>query len=216
MDYVKKYKLTKDDFWELKQGGKTVTIITHDACEKIAEKEGITFEPPTVVGYTPTIRKENGDIRSEKNRWGKEVGKDKFSKVQVEKGEVMFIVTGKLGEKTEWATGEANANNCTAPYYGAMAEKRGKDRVILKLIGAYNNGWYSDVESNDFSRRNVEQKNIDQESLGNCKSCGKPNALSKKGNVYCSAFCWEKKKEEKTVTSEQPTKQDAKVEDLPF
>ncbi len=29
-----------------------------------------------------------------------------------------------------------------------------------------------------------------QKSLGTCKKCGSPNALSKSGNVYCSAKCW--------------------------
>ena len=33
-----KYSLTKDDFWEMKRGGKSMWILTHDACEKIAYK----------------------------------------------------------------------------------------------------------------------------------------------------------------------------------
>ena len=31
------YNLQPEDFWQLRRGGKTITIITHNACEKIAE-----------------------------------------------------------------------------------------------------------------------------------------------------------------------------------
>jgi len=37
-------------------------------------------------------------------------------------------------------------------YLLAMGEKRGKDRIILKLINAYEYGIYSDVEADDFAR----------------------------------------------------------------
>jgi hypothetical protein len=30
----------------------------------------------------------------------------------------------------------------------------------------------------------------EKKDLGVCKNCGAPNALSKVGNVYCSAKCW--------------------------
>ena len=38
-----KYNLTKDDFWEMKRGNRSMWILTHDACERIAYKEGIIF-----------------------------------------------------------------------------------------------------------------------------------------------------------------------------
>ena len=47
-------------------------------------------------------------------------------------------------------TGEASPNNCKAPYPFAMAEKRLKDRLILKLINAYEYGIYSDPEADNF------------------------------------------------------------------
>ena len=52
-----------------------------------------------------------------------------------------------------WTTGEANSLNCTAEYYLAMAEKRAKDRLILKLINAYEYGIYSDVEADNFVKK---------------------------------------------------------------
>ena len=44
-----------------------------------------------------------------------------------------------------------NGKNTKMPYWWAMAEKRGKDRVILKLINAYEKGLYSSVESDEAS-----------------------------------------------------------------
>jgi hypothetical protein len=53
-----------------------------------------------------------------------------------------MIVTGKLGERVEWATGETNPTNYHVKgkqpaYPWAMSEKRAKDRVILKLVGIH-------------------------------------------------------------------------------
>ena len=45
---AEKYKLSKDDFWELKRGTRSLWIITHDACEKIAAQENIQFGAPTI------------------------------------------------------------------------------------------------------------------------------------------------------------------------
>ena len=53
--------------------------------------------------------------------------------------------------KSEWSFGEANASNTKMPYWWAMAEKRGKDRVILKLINAYEKGLYSEVEADEWN-----------------------------------------------------------------
>ncbi len=48
---------------------------------------------------------------------------------------IAICVTGELKERVEWSIGEAAPKNCKNVYYWAMAEKRAKDRVILKLIG---------------------------------------------------------------------------------
>jgi hypothetical protein len=89
-------------------------VIYHKTLERIAAQAGIVFEPPTI-------------IRSERD-------------------EAVILVTGRLpgakpgAERVEWSLGEALVNvnyrvsGKQAAYVYAMAEKRGKDRVILKLI----------------------------------------------------------------------------------
>ena len=114
----KKYNLTKEDYWQESRSKKW--IISHDACEKIADMEGIIFGPPQV-------------LNSEQNF-------------------VRMVISGKKGEVLMWSIGEADNKNCKNLYFGAMAEKRGKDRVILKLINAYEYGIYSDVEADNFQK----------------------------------------------------------------
>lgn len=53
-----------------------------------------------------------------------------------------MIVTGKMGDRVEWATGETNTTNYSVvgkqpAYPWAMSEKRAKDRVVLKLVGIH-------------------------------------------------------------------------------
>ena len=114
----KKYNLTKEDYWQESRSKKW--IISHDACEKIADMEGIIFGPPQI-------------LNSEQNF-------------------VRMVISGKKGEVLMWSIGEADNKNCKNLYFGAMAEKRGKDRVILKLINAYEYGIYSDVEADNFQK----------------------------------------------------------------
>ena len=52
-------------------------------------------------------------------------------------GVVAMCVFGKLGERSEWSVGEASPKNNRNAYPYAMAEKRGKDRVILKLLNTH-------------------------------------------------------------------------------
>ena len=154
-ELAEKYELGKDDFWELrKNSGKW--IITHDACEKIAVTEGIIFEPMEVISYIPTIITENGE-KVQQVRYGRESWKPAWAGTcQKKTGDVALLITGYKADNPDYkvqTTGEANALNCTAEYYFAMAEKRGKDRLILKLINAYEYGIYSDVEAEDFTKR---------------------------------------------------------------
>ena len=120
-EIAQKYDLSKDDFWELKRGTKSMWIITHDACEKIAAKENIQFGAPTIY------RDSNQDVA--------------------------IVGDAKRGNKVIWSTGEASPKNCKAPYMFAMAEKRLKDRLILKLINAYEYGIYSDSEADNFKKQ---------------------------------------------------------------
>jgi len=67
--------------------------------------------------------------------------------------EVVLLVSGFLSKGgSEWSFGEVSSNNNKNAYPFAMAEKRGKDRVILKLAKLSELGVHSDVESDDFNK----------------------------------------------------------------
>ncbi|MCK5018388.1 MAG: hypothetical protein KAS32_15120, partial [Candidatus Peribacteraceae bacterium] len=112
---------------------------THDACERIAKEEKMIFGIPKI--YTNDF-----DFNDKKHK----IIKKQFSVAML--GDVW--VKGKETE-TIWTTGEASADNCKNTYYWAMCEKRLKDRLTLKRIGAYEHGIYSDVES-DFEEDTPE------------------------------------------------------------
>jgi len=83
---------------------------------------------------------------------------------------VRLLITMKLGEKTISTIGEADRKNCHSQYLGAMSEKRGYDRAVLKLIHAYEYGISSEVEADDFAKPDSytitdEQKTKYQELL---------------------------------------------------
>ena len=64
-----------------------------------------------------------------------------------------FLITMKDRKgKAVTTVGEASKANCKNAYYGAMAEKWGIDRAVLKLINAYEYGIYSEVEADDFKK----------------------------------------------------------------
>lgn len=75
--------------------------------------------------------------------------------IRAEGDEAVILVEGQLGDHVEWSIGEAKINvnyrvaGRQAAYVYAMAEKRGKDRVILKLIGLHGL-LYSEDEADDF------------------------------------------------------------------
>ena len=80
-------------------------VILHSACEKVAIKDGIKSLDLEII-----------EINSEK-------------RIAVMK------CSGKLKDRTEVSFGESNPKNTMSAYPVAMAEKRAKDRVILKLVG---------------------------------------------------------------------------------
>lgn len=94
-------------------------VVYHHVLEQIAVKANITFDAPHIVQA------------------------DGLNKVAA------ICVTGNMGDKTEWSIGEAAPANNKNAYPFAMAEKRGKDRVILKLIGLHGIA-YSEEEADDF------------------------------------------------------------------
>lgn len=78
---------------------------------------------------------------------------------KTESGIAVLAVTGKMGDRVEWATGEASPKNNKNSYPWAMAEKRAKDRVVLKLVGIHGLV-YSEDEADDFK----EQRTTDRRS----------------------------------------------------
>lgn len=94
-------------------------VIYHKHCELIAAKAGIVFDAPQI------IEAKSGD------------------KI------VAICAVGRMGDRCEWSIGEAAPGNNKNAYPYAMAEKRAKDRVILKLVGlsAY---LYSEDEADSF------------------------------------------------------------------
>lgn len=64
-------------------------------------------------------------------------------------GIAVMVASGKMGTRVEWATGEASPKNNKNAYPWAMAEKRAKDRVVLKLVGIHGLV-YSEDEADDF------------------------------------------------------------------
>tara|TARA_Y100001938_G_scaffold141482_1_gene211315 strand:- start:1699 stop:2301 length:603 start_codon:yes stop_codon:yes gene_type:complete len=75
---------------------------------------------------------------------------------------VRFLVSMKKGDKVVTSVGEADTKNCRNAYLGCMAEKRGIDRCVLKLINAYQYGIYSDVEADNFARPQYEHRTEEQ------------------------------------------------------
>lgn len=103
----KQYGLADDAFWELPQKRGT-WVAKHSALEAVAVAAKIEFMPPQVI-------EANGA-----------------------NGACAMVVEGRTEDgRTEWSTGEASPKNNKNSYPWAMAEKRAKDRVILKLVGLH-------------------------------------------------------------------------------
>ena len=100
-------------------------VIYHKALERIAAQAQIRFDPPTIV--------------------------------RAERDEAVILVSGRMGERLEWSIGEAlvgvnyRISGKQAAYVYAMAEKRAKDRVILKLIELHGLV-YSEEEADEFKQ----------------------------------------------------------------
>lgn len=93
--------------------------VKHAALEVVAAKAKITFEMPQI------IEADGGN------------------------GVAALCVRGTMGDRSEWSIGEASPKSNRNAYPWAMAEKRAKDRVILKLVGLHGLA-YSEDEADDF------------------------------------------------------------------
>lgn len=94
-------------------------VVKHAALEVVATKAGIIWSLPQVI------------------------------EANTDAGIAVMAVSGQMGERVEWATGEASPKNNRNSYPWAMAEKRAKDRVVLKLAGIHGLV-YSEDEADDF------------------------------------------------------------------
>ena len=102
-----KYGLNQDDFWKLPQG-KNVWLVKHAALEVVAVKADIRFDMPAILEANSS------------------------------EGIAAVAVQATMGgDRFEWSIGECSPKNNRNAYPWAMAEKRAKDRVILKLIGIH-------------------------------------------------------------------------------
>ena len=125
-ELLKKHGLNSEKaYWHHKQSGQW--IMKHVYCELLATAEGITFLPPLII------------------------------EANTEANIAVVCVTGKnRGGDETWSMGEASPSNYKQKganmqmYPWAIAEKRAKDRVILKLVGLHGIV-YSDVEADDFN-----------------------------------------------------------------
>jgi len=97
--------------------------VKHKALERIAIELDIKFERPSVVAC------------------------------DLVKRSMVICTFASMGDKTEWSFGEAAPENCKNAYMAAMAEKRSRDRVILKLLATHGD-LYSEDESDEFKRPN--------------------------------------------------------------
>lgn len=136
-------------------------VISHKALERIAAKAGIKYALPTI-------------IRSERD-------------------EAVLLVSGTLGDRLEWSIGEALVNvnyrvsGKQAGYVWAMAEKRAKDRVILKLVSLHGLA-YSEEEADDFKRGNAD-KGAPERSVSQLMADAMIEALEKRaGPAAVEAF----------------------------
>jgi hypothetical protein len=96
--------------------------VKHAALERIAFQNNIVFDLPQIV------------------------------EADGANGIATMIVVGKLGDFEQWSIGEASPKNNKNAYAFAMAEKRAKDRVILKLLNVHGI-LYSEAEADDFKRQ---------------------------------------------------------------
>lgn len=123
---------TESTVWRV-QG---TAVISHKTLERIAQRAGIAFDPPTII--------------------------------RAERDEAVILVTGHRIDQSSWSIGEACINQNyrvsgkQAAYPWAMAEKRAKDRVILKLIGLHGL-LYSEEEADEFRARAAQPQASEDE-----------------------------------------------------
>ncbi len=131
LKFMEQYRIDSDEVWEVH--GST-WVVKHKALERVAAEAGIVWDRPAMLECNSAD------------------------------GVAAMCVFGKLGDRMEWSIGEAltvrqdraggnyKVTGKQAGYVYAMAEKRAKDRVILKLLETHG-ALYSEAEADDFTQR---------------------------------------------------------------
>lgn len=117
MAFMEKYGIESDEVWEVHG---TTWVVKHKALERVAAEVGVVWEKP------------------------------ELKVCDMAQGFCSILVGGRINpgtskERLEYSFGEASPKNNKNAYPVAMAEKRAKDRVILKLL-ACSGELYSDVD----------------------------------------------------------------------
>lgn len=114
-------------------------VAYHAAVERMAAKASIVFEKPDMIVNNPDAKT------------------------------VVVCVGASMGERREWSFGEVSPANNKNGYPYAMAEKRAKDRVALKLLGMAGLV-HSEEEADDFKDSRPER--TEQKSSAQLKKDG--------------------------------------------
>lgn len=117
-DFMATYGVEASELWAVRPG---TYAIKHKALERVAARQKIVFDPPTVIEANSA------------------------EKIAV------ICVTARWVDRSEWSIGEASPANNKNAYAFAMAEKRAKDRCVLKLLQAHGT-IYSEDEADDFKQ----------------------------------------------------------------
>lgn len=114
-------------------------VMYHRAIEQVAAQQGIRFDPPIVL-------EANGPAKS-----------------------VAICVVGHRDGVQEWSIGEAAPGNNKNNYPYAMAEKRAKDRVVLKLIGLHGLVYSEDEMPDERAPEPAQPQTTKASYVGGCK-----------------------------------------------
>lgn len=128
---------------------KVAWIAYHKFLERAAQMAGIIFDEPKVLN--------------------------------LEQNEIALFVKGTKDNFSAWAIGEASSGNLTTTsknYRWAMAEKRAKDRVILKLLGIAGD-MYSEEEADEFKDKPQKKETPDFEKEATAQKTATTKAINK-------------------------------------
>lgn len=125
-----------------------VWVVYHRALERVAARAKISFDAPTIL--------------------------------RAERDEAVILCTARMGDRVDWDIGEALINvnyrvsGKQAAFVYAMALKRGRDRLILKLTGLHGLT-YSEEESDDFRQPAAQpERQPDLRNVHDLHTNGKP------------------------------------------